>query len=396
MEVKPGYKQTEVGVIPEEWGVSAFESVARIIDPQPDHRTPPEAIGGDPYIGISDFLDDHSVNWEASRKIIPRAVDKQRLSFRIRPGDILFGKIGTIGSPRFVPITPFRYALSANVLLIQPHIPPYFMMSWLQSSTCQRAINGELHSTSQAAFGINKMRRVKIPLPPEREQRAIAAALSDVDALLGGLDRLITKKRDLKRAAMQQLLTGETRLPSFHGEWGTKQISQIAPLQRGFDLPNPKLRRGPYPVVYSNGILNHHSDWRVEGPGVVTGRSGTIGRVTFVEGNFWPHNTALWVTSFNGNNPKFIFYLYMRIGFERFATGSGVPTLNRNDVHAFEVLMPPTTEEQAAIASVLTDMDTELATLERRREKTRDLKQAMMQELLTGKTRLLPTGATHA
>jgi type I restriction enzyme S subunit len=128
----------------------------------------------------------------------------------------------------------------------------------------------------------------------------------------------------------------------------------------------------------------------------VTGRSGTIGKVTFVEGSFWPHNTALWVTSFRANSPKFIFYLYTKIDFERFATGSGVPTLNRNDVHAFEVSMPPTTEEQTAIASVLSDMDAELSALEARRDKTRALKQAMMQELLTGKTRLVPAGAAHA
>jgi len=91
-------------------------------------------------------------------------------------------------------------------------------MSWFRSTTCQEAITGELHSTSQAAFGIHKMRRVLIPVPPKTEQRAIATALSDVDALLGGLDRLIAKKRDLKEAAMQQLLTGQTRLPGFHGE----------------------------------------------------------------------------------------------------------------------------------------------------------------------------------
>jgi type I restriction enzyme S subunit len=141
--------------------------------------------------------------------------------------------------------------------------------------------------------------------------------------------------------------------------------------------------------VYSNGILNLHSDWQVAGPGVVTGRSGTIGKVTFVERNYWPHNTALWVTSFKGNSPKFIFYLYTRIGFERFATGSGVPTLNRNDVHSFEVLIPPTTAEQTAIAAVLTDMDAELAALDRRLVKTRALKQGMMQELLTGRIRLI-------
>jgi type I restriction enzyme S subunit len=226
-------------------------------------------------------------------------------------------------------------------------------------------------------------------LPPLPEQRAIAGALSDMDALLAALDRLIAKKRSLKQAAMQQLLTGQTRLPGFHDKWHVRRLGDVAPFQRGFDLPNSQLKQGPYPVVYSNGILNHHTDFKVKGPGVVTGRSGTIGKVTFVEDDYWPHNTALWVTSFKGNDPKFIYYFYTQLGLEHFATGSGVPTLNRNDVHSSEVLMPRTTKEQTAIAEVLTDMDTELAALAQRIEKTHALKQAIMQELLTGKTRLI-------
>jgi type I restriction enzyme S subunit len=230
---------------------------------------------------------------------------------------------------------------------------------------------------------------VGLPLPPLPEQHAIALALSDVDGLLGGLDRIIAKKRDLKQAAMQQLLTGQIRLPDFHGEWEVKRLGNVAPLQRGFDLPNPLLKSGPYPVVYSNGILNHHVAFQVKGPGVVTGRSGTIGKVTFVEGDFWPHNTSLWVTSFKGNDSKFVFYLYSSLGFERFASGSGVPTLNRNDAHAYHVQIPPTKAEQTAIAQMLSVMDEELAALEKRRDKTRALKQAMMHELLSGRTRLV-------
>ena len=243
---------------------------------------------------------------------------------------------------------------------------------------------------SKPGLTLKNLHEFSVALPPAAEQRAIAEALSDVDALLAGLDRLIAKKRDLKQAAMQQLLTGQIRLPGFQGEWEVKRLADIAPFQRGFDLPNPALRPGPYPVVYSNGVLTHHDDYQADGPGVVTGRSGTIGRVTYIEnGPYWPHNTALWVTSFRGNDPKFVFYLYTSVGFQRFASGSGVPTLNRNDAHAFAVAIPATKEEQSAIANVLSDIDTELVALETRRTKTRALKQGMMQELLTGRTRLV-------
>ena len=94
------------------------------------------------------------------------------------------------------------------------------------------------------------------------------------------------------------------RFGEFDGEWEEKRLEEAAPLQRGFDLPIDKIKKGKYPVVFSNGILKFHNEFKVMGPGVVTGRSGTIGKVTFVEDDYWPHNTALWVTDFKNNMPK--------------------------------------------------------------------------------------------
>jgi len=170
--------------------------------------------------------------------------------------------------------------------------------------------------------------------------------------------------------------------------WRSALIKDIAPLQRGFDLPNRMLEEGTTPVVYSNGIERHHNQAMAKGPGVVTGRSGTLGKVHYVDKDYWPHNTTLWVTDFKGNHPKYIYYLYVSIGFERFASGSGVPTLNRNDAHSYEVALPIEHSEQRAIAEALSDVDALLAALEKLIAKKRAIKQAAMQQLLTGKTRL--------
>ena len=171
-------------------------------------------------------------------------------------------------------------------------------------------------------------------------------------------------------------------------DWDIRSIAQIAPLQRGFDLPTTQIKDGPYPVVYSNGVMNYHATAMAHGPGVVTGRSGTLGKVHYVDADYWPHNTSLWVTRFNGNVPRFVYYLYTGIGFVRFASGSGVPTLNRNDAHAFRVPLPPTKAEQQAIAAALSDADALIEALEQLIAKKRHLKQGTMQELLTGKKRL--------
>ena len=139
--------------------------------------------------------------------------------------------------------------------------------------------------------------------------------------------------------------------------WREVKIIDFSPLQRGFDLPAAQIKEGTYPVIYSNGIKNYHSEYKAEAPGVVTGRSGTIGEVTYVTQDYWPHNTSLWVTDFKGNHPKFVFYFLQNLRLDRFYAGSGVPTLNRNDVHKKSVLIP-TLPEQKAIASILEKWDT--------------------------------------
>jgi type I restriction enzyme S subunit len=285
-----------------------------------------------------------------------------------------------------------RWLLAQGVygFKLNDELHPAYLSQLSNTQWYRKLMNQIMVGSTQVHITNTAFKTASIPMPPLAEQRAIATALSDVDALIAGLERLITKKRDIKQSAMQQLLTGQTRLPGFSGEWCIKRLGDIAPLQRGFDLPTPQLRPGPYPVVYSNGVLASHDQFQAKGPGVVTGRSGTLGAMTYIEsGPYWPHNTSLWVTSFKGNDPEFVYYLYASIGFERFASGSGVPTLNRNDAHEFKICVPANHAEQTAIATVLSDMDAELSALESHLAKTRAIKQGMMQELLTGRTRLV-------
>jgi len=172
-------------------------------------------------------------------------------------------------------------------------------------------------------------------------------------------------------------------------EWEVKRIKDIAPLQRGFDLPNYNLEKGNYPVCYSNGILNYHNECMVKGPGVFTGRSGTIGKVFFIRDNYWPHNTSLWVTDFKGNHPKFIYFFYCFIRLERFMAGTGVPTLNRNDVHISQRAVPENKTEQSRIAAILSTWDKAIELKEKLVEQKKMQKKGLMQMLLTGKKRVI-------
>ena len=155
----------------------------------------------------------------------------------------------------------------------------------------------------------------------------------------------------------------------------------VAPLQRGFDLPAEKIIPGVYPVMMSNGIGAYHNEYKVKGPGVVTGRSGTIGNLQYVESAFWPHNTTLWVTKFYGNHPKFIYYLYEKIDLKRYKAGSGVPTLNRNDVHDTMVFFPASRKEQELISAVLTYLDDLITLHQRKYDKLVILKKSMLEKM---------------
>jgi type I restriction enzyme S subunit len=170
--------------------------------------------------------------------------------------------------------------------------------------------------------------------------------------------------------------------------WQEVELGRVVTLQRGYDLPYKARKQGSVPVVTSTGITDTHAEARERGPGVVTGRYGTIGEVFFVKEDYWPHNTTLFVKNFHGNDPLFISYLLQTIDFKTHSGKSGVPGVNRNDLHALTVNLPTSVEEQRVIAKALSDADGLLDGMDRIVAKKRDLKHAVMQQLLTGETRL--------
>ena len=169
--------------------------------------------------------------------------------------------------------------------------------------------------------------------------------------------------------------------------WKQLSLGEVITLQRGYDLPHKERKQGTVPIISSSGSIATHNVSQAAGPGVVTGRYGTIGEVFFVSEDFWPLNTTLFVKDFKGNDPLFISFLLRTIDYRSYSGKSGVPGVNRNDLHEICVSLPPL-PEQHAIATALSDVDALITSLEKLIAKKRDIKQATMQQLLTGKTRL--------
>ena len=394
--MRPGYKQTEVGVIPEDWEVKPLGGVVDFLDGKrrPVKDSDRAKMRGDvPYYGASgivDYVNDHLFDedlvllGEDGENILSR---NSRLAFKIT------GKAWVNNH--------------AHVLKPKPGMSLDYLAEFLESRDYTQ------FNTGTAQPKLTKLTCSALPVlcPPQLEQRAIAEALRDVDGLLAALDRLIAKKRDLKQAAMQQLLTGQTRLPGFHGEWEVKQIAEIAT-----STPDKNSGGATLPVLtcskhlgfvdslgyFKNQVFSKDlSTYKIIRRGQIGYpanhiEEGSIGLqdlydVAVVSPIYVVFSVVESVNSF---------FLHRVLKLESYrekfkvATTSSVDRRGSLRWPAFSkitVALPPP-PEQTAIAEVLSDMDAELATLEQRREKTRLLKQAMMQELLTGRTRLVPPG----
>lgn len=254
------------------------------------------------------------------------------------------------------------------------------------------------------------LRNLKILVPPPPEQRAIAEALSDVDGLLAALDRLIAKKRDLKQAAMQQLLTGQTRLPGFHGDWEVKRVADFGAIVTG-GTPRTDVKEywgEGYPWVTPTDITTQRDMYTsartltenglnlirmLPANTVLVTCIASIGKNAILRSKGGCNQQINAVIPNNENVAEFLYYLFEASKHYLLSSAGTTATsiVSKANFGEMTFTVPPLLE-QTAIAEVLSDMDTELAALEQRRDKTRLLKQAMMQELLTGRTRLVPPG----
>lgn len=401
MELKPGYKQTEVGVIPEDWEV-------RRLDDLGSWRG-----GATPSMQIPVYWTNGAVLWASSGdikstllsdtllKITDTAV-KQSMTALIPPNSILVVTRSGI-LRRYLPVSKNTKPLAINqdikALIPNRSVNSDYLLHVLVSNGPRILATCLKLGTTVESVEYSWLKAHKIPLPAFPEQRAIAAALSDVDTLLAKLNALIAKKRDLKQAAMQQLLTGKQRLPGFSGEWEAQTIEQLEKarlivLARGKVISKKDIERvpGDFPVysssVTSDGVFGRYGrfmfneeliTWSVDGGGHFFYRPRHRFSVTNVCG-------------FMRVDPSKLSYrflaaqlqlLHSRMTFDYLIKAH--PSVIRK---AYEVLVP-ILDEQRAIAAVFSDMDAEIEALEARREKTRTLKQGMMQELLTGRIRLL-------
>lgn len=395
--MKAGYKQTEVGVIPDDWDVSTvgaeFEiKLGKMLDSEKN-------------VGVSKpYLGNKSVQWGridlSDLPTVPMTrADLEK--YRLREGDLLVCEGGDVGRAALwnSPLEECYYQKALHRLRPLRGFDSRLMVELLRHWSDRGLLANYVTQTSIAHLPREKFMGVPVPVPPVPEQRAIATALSDVDALLSALERLLAKKRDLKQAAMQQLLTGQTRLPGFYGEWEVKRLGEMGEIVMGQSpsSSNYNSQGDGLPLIQGNAdIANRKTIKRVFTTQITKrGRAGDIlmsvrAPVGEVSRATFDLCIGRGVCAIRYPNDFLYHYLiFLEPMWAKHSKGSTFESVNSTDVRGVEIQLSSDLPEQIAIAAVLSDMDAELAALEQRLAKTRTLKQGMMQELLTGRIRLL-------
>jgi len=403
--LKQGYKKTEVGVIPEDWDCNQLQDYFSLISY--GFTNPMPTVSDGIYMVTANDINEGRIKYETARKTSEIAY-KTLISDKSRPkkNDILLTKDGSLG--RLALVGDFTMCINQSVAVIRPNlrVNPLYLKILLEDSYYQKTMIENAGGSTIKHIYITIVNKMKIAIPPSKiEQTAIATALSDADALISSLEKLIAKKRNIKQGAMQELLKPKEG-------WEMKTLKEIAKYRRG-SFPQPygldkwydDTNGFPFVQVFdvdSNFKLKSETKRRIstdaqemsvyiaKGSVIIT-LQGSIGRIAITQYDAFVDRTLLFFESFIIPFDKYYFLLSIFQLFEKEkekAPGGIIKTITKESLSHFTISYP-IIEEQSRIANILFDMDAEIATLEAKLEKYRRVKLGMMQELLTGKIRLI-------
>jgi type I restriction enzyme, S subunit len=402
-DIPEGYKVTELGVLPEEWDVVKIIDVVDFTKKPRSLSINPEDML--PFIPMEMIPEnnDSVIRWQEKKN---SEISSGTFVFK---GDLIVAKITPCfenGKQAILDNLPTDYAYTTTeVWPMHPkekQISIDFLSNYLRNPIIRNELTTKMEgSTNRQRLPREALQNLVIPLPPLSEQHTIAHVLSTVQGAKENTDAVIAATKALKVAMMRHLFTygpvppekaetvvlneeGSLRYPEY---WTLGRFDNFIVLQRGFDITKDEQRDGNVPVISSSGIKSYHNTPRVKGPGVTIGRKGTLGKVFYVDCDYWPHDTSLWVKDFKGNNPKFVYYLLTTLNLKTLDTGTSNPTLNRNYVHALKIALP-SLKEQKVIVDILSTLDQKLAAEQSRKEALDTLFTSLLHDLMTAKIRV--------
>ena len=372
--------------LPKEWKVRKLggPDVAQLIMGQspPSHTYNTQQIGLPFFQGKADFgqLYPSAQKWCSSPLKVARKNDVL-ISVRAPVGDVNLSNIDCcIGRG----LAAIRGQKSVNTAYI-------FFYLWAHKNDIEHLGTG----TTFKSINKQVLHNFQIIFPPLPTQKKITAVLFKIQRAIEMQEKNLRSLCDLKKSTMQFIFThglrGEktkiTEIGEIPESWEMVRFIDFAVLQRGFDITKREQLPGKVPVVSSGGTSSYHNKAKCNGPGVIIGRKGSLGTVHYVKGDYWPHDTTLWIKDFKGNNPLYVYWFLQTLKLERFDSGASNPTLNRNTVHK-ELIAMPNLKEQTAIAECLASVSKKINFHKSKKAALQDLFQTILNKLMSGEIRV--------
>jgi type I restriction enzyme S subunit len=412
-EIKHGYKKTEIGVIPEDWNVVRLGDLS-------DIKTGPFGAqlhesdyvqNGTPIITV-EHLGDYGIEVKDGVPMVSDEHKEQLKQYILKADDIVFSRVGSIDRNALVTENETGWLFSGRLLRVRPtkRLVAKFLSNYFKGESFKTRIKAVAVGQTMPSLNTQILSDMLIICPQPDEQRAIADALSEIAVQITALDELIAKKRELKQGAMQKLLTGEERLEGFSGQWAETVLGNLADIKRGASprpIADPKWFGGTVGWVRISDVTLSHiyllettdylSDLGVEQSvqifhgELIMSIAATVGLFAITKMEACIHDGFVVFKNLHEKVDVLFLYYYLTF-FSKVFTDAGQTgsqkNVNADIVNRIKIQLPDHTEQQA-IAIILSAMDSEITDLEDKREKVVNLKQGMMQELLTGRTRLV-------
>jgi len=413
MELKEDYKQTEVGVIPETWDVVELQNTCRDKITYGIVQCGPHVDTGVPYIRVSD-MNDRELDITGMLRTSPKIAARFPRS-TVEEGDIVYALRGKLGEVRPVKASVAGANLTQGTARLAPFkdVSSDYLLWSLRSPNVLKQADIQAKGTTFREITLADLRQLLVALPATKvEQEAIAEMLIDADALIESFEQLIAKKSQIKQGAMQELLTGKKRLPGFEVKPG-RQETEIGKIPKDWDIQflgknsaittgrkdvNEGNPDGTYPFFTCSRNYTFSDSFSFDLEAILIAGNGDVGNLHYFSGKFEAYQRTYVVHHFT-SHVKFIWYQldYRLIESLGLGTiGTSIPYIKKENLTEFRFPSPTSKTEQIAIAEILSDIDTEIVALKTRLTKAQQVKRGMMQELLSGRIRLIQPKDSHA
>lgn len=309
-------------------------------------------------------------------------------------GDMLLTSVGTIGIPYIIKKKDCFYFKDGNLTWFRDFregLNSKYLYYWIKSSEGTGTLYNTTIGSSQKALTISALKNIKVSLPPRSVQDKMVEVVSVYDDLIENNQKQIKLLEEAAQRLYKEWFV-DLRFPGHENTkivdgvpegWSRTNINEILTFHRGYDLTKNEMKAGRYPVVGSTTVIGYHNEFKIKGPGIVTGRSGSLGKYQFIWDNFWPHNTSLYISDYKNHNIFFVYSLLQTVDFASLNNGGAIPTLNRNVLSNIEVI-EPTDELQEMFAKIAEPQYQKIKNLEKQNDRLKTARDLLLPKLMSG------------